>query len=127
MERCHSSIEAVWTSVDKPRVRLTHLTQSHNPSKSLLLLVEDPRHLKNHHMIGSHEVEPSTPNLGGGNDKGAPSEIVEIAHNFTAPVGEIFGDHTNDLDVMVEMAMKPPCLMANLAWQSVDGNLTKRH
>jgi hypothetical protein len=73
--------------------------------------------LKNHRMIGSHEVEPSTPNLGGGNENGVPGGIVEIAYNFAVPIGRIFGDHANNLDVMVEMVMNSPCQMANLAWQ----------
>jgi hypothetical protein len=117
MERSHSIIEAFWISVDNPSVRLMLLTQSHNPSKSLPLLFENPRLLKNHHMIGSHEVEPSTPNLDDGNENGAPGGILKITHNLAAPVGRIFGDHVNDQDVMVELAMNPPCLMANLAWQ----------
>ena len=122
MERSHSIIKAVWTSVDKPGVRLTHLTQSHNPSKSLLLLVDNPRLLINHRMIGSHEVEPSTPNLGGGNEEGSPGGILEIAHNFAVPVGGIFRDHVNDLNVMVCMALNPLCQMANLAWQRTQKN-----
>lgn len=98
-------------------MRLTHLTQLHNPSKSFPLLVENPRLLKNHWLVGSHEVEPSTLNLGGGNEDGAPGGILEIAYNFTASVSRIFGHHANDLDGMVEMVMIPPYQMANLARQ----------
>jgi hypothetical protein len=60
-------------------------------------------------MIGSHEVEPSTPNFGGGNEDRAPGGILEIPHNFTALVSGIFGDHRNDLDIMVEMEINSPC------------------
>jgi hypothetical protein len=83
----------------------------------LPLLVENPRLLNNHHTIGSHEVKHSAPNLGGGNINGAPGGILEIAHNIAAPVGGLFGDHLNDLHVMVEMVRNLPCQMANLAWQ----------
>jgi hypothetical protein len=128
MEHSHSIVEAMRTSVDMPSVRLTHLTESHNPSKRLPLLFENPRLLKNHRMIGSHEVEPSTPNLGGGNINGAPWGILKYVSNFAAPVGGIFGDHANVLDVMVEMAMNSPYQMANLAGQRTkkDSLLRKR-
>ena len=117
VECSHCMIEAVWTSVDKPGVRLMHLTQSHNLSKSLLLLVEITRLMKNHWKIGSLKVELSTPNLGGGNEDRAPGGILEINYNFARPVSRIFGDHANDLDVMAEIVFNPPWEMTNMAWK----------
>jgi hypothetical protein len=116
MQCSHTIIEVLWSHTDKPGVRLMELTQLHNPCKSLPLLIENPRLLMYHCMIGTHEVEPSTPNLGGVNEDRAPGGILEIAHNFTGPVSGIFGDYANDLEAMVEMAINPPCQIANLAW-----------
>jgi hypothetical protein len=89
----------------------------YNPSKSLPVFIENPNLLKNHRMIGSHEVETSTLDLGGGYEPGAPGGIVEIAHNIAAPVAGIVRDHANDLNIMVAIAINPACQMANLAWQ----------
>jgi hypothetical protein len=53
-------IEAIWTSVDKPGVTLTHLTQSHNSSKTFPLHVENRWLLNNQRRIGSGEDRPGT-------------------------------------------------------------------
>jgi hypothetical protein len=108
MEQSHSTMEAVWTSVDKLGVRWIPLTQLQKLPKSLPLFVKNPRLLNNHCMIGIQEIEPRTADHGGGNKDGPPGGIVEITHDFAVNVGGIFRDHANDLDTMLEMVMNLP-------------------
>src|SRR6266404_6308084 len=67
-------------NIEQPAVGLAGLAQAYNPAKSLALLIEHPRLLKDYCVVRGHEVQPGPTDLGCGEEHCTSCRDLELIH-----------------------------------------------